>query len=129
MLSELIPFSPFYVCLFWAGVLLLNVRENVRSQNVWLLVMIALGVSTFCRIHGFPVIELYAAIIYYALLPFYLLTVLQEGKPVSHIYGIVVYMLFMGVCFFVHSNLLIVLMSAVNFFVNHKIADVIEVEE
>lgn len=79
MLSQLLYLFPFYVCLFWASLLLLSMRKNCKAQNIWILVMVVLSINTYCWLHtNLPVLELYAGSIYYTLILFYALAVMQE---------------------------------------------------
>lgn len=91
MLPEFLHFFPCYVCLFWAGMLLINIRKNSRAQNIWILVMITLAISTYCwgiyevgtedyyLYTKLSIVETYTGLIYHTLIFFYFLAVMQEG--------------------------------------------------
>lgn len=133
MLPRLLSILPFYVCLFWASLLLFNIRKNSRPQNSWILVMIALAITTFCRIQQWPAAELYAISIYYILLFFYLRAVIRYRRRLEeyysnldrifpdHIYYILVYALLMGVCFLIQTYWAMAVMGVVNFFMGYKV--------
>lgn len=91
MLPEFLHFFPCYICLFWAGVLLINIRKNSRAQNIWILVMITLAISTYCwSIYELgtddyyfytklSLVETYTGLLYHTLIFFYFLAVLKKG--------------------------------------------------
>lgn len=78
MLSELLYLFPLYISLFWASMLFINIRSNCKAQNIWILVLTALAISTYCLYAELPILEIYTTSLYYTLIPFYTLAVMQE---------------------------------------------------